>query len=235
MSSPKTIEELKQQLREGILENAPDINISNINKWVNSQNLPKLLKQIQMEESDNASNSMSLNLSNNGSVNSSPPNSNVNNYTGLTTPAFVHKKAAPRLPNGSVKYNAMANQWKEGVKSDKIKVTPRFKNTRSLQNHIANLTQTNRNKMERNKKALLNAVVKNTSIKNKSSFMNPSPGYISKNMRNRFSVQNTLNATANKAKVKQNALNALRGKKGPNVNRHTSIYGKSRKNRRNRK
>ena len=211
MSSPKTIEELKQQLREGILENAPDINISNINKWVNSQNLPKLLKQIQMEESDNASNSMSLNLSNNGSVNSSPPNSNVNNY------------------------NAMANQWKEGVKSDKIKVTPRFKNTRSLQNHIANLTQTNRNKMERNKKALLNAVVKNTSIKNKSSFMNPSPGYISKNMRNRFSVQNTLNATANKAKVKQNALNALRGKKGPNVNRHTSIYGKSRKNRRNRK
>jgi hypothetical protein len=180
-----------------------------------------------------------LSVSTGSSVNSSPPgnfSNNLPNNLVPVTPAFVNKKVgAPRLPNGSVNYNAMAKQWKEGVKSGKINVTAKVKNSRSLQQQVANLTQSNRNRMERNKKALARAVMRNSSIKNKSHFMEAIPGVIPKNMRNRIREQNALNEAAKKARAKQNALNALRGQKGKNVNRHTESRGKTRKSRKNRR
>ena len=176
-------------------------------------------------------NMLSVNGSVTGSVNSSPPNNLHNNV--VATPGVNKKAATLRLPNGSVNYNAMTRQWKEGVKSGKINVTAKGKNTRSLAQQVASLSQSNRNKIERNKRALAHAVIRNSSIKNKSQFIETEPGFIPKNMRNRFRAQNAQNAATKRLQAKQSALNALRGQKGPNVNRHTSTRRKSRKNRRN--
>jgi hypothetical protein len=178
-------------------------------------------------------NMLSVNGSVTGSVNSSPPNNLHNNV--VATPVVNKKAATLRLPNGSVNYNAMARQWKANVSSGKIKVAPKSKNTRSLQQQVANLTQSNRNRIERNKAALARAVIKNSSIANKSHFIETVPGYIPKNMRNRFRTNNARNAATKKAQAHQSALSALRGQKGPNVTRHTNTRHKMRKNRKSRK
>ena len=234
MPSPKTVEELKAIMLEEFLSD-PGINASNAEAWIETQNLSKLLQEIQ--EEDNASNSMSLTLSNNDSINSSPPDSNNN----VMTPVFVNKKVGvPRLPNGTVNYNAMASKWKEGVKSGKINVTAKARNTPSknipsLQKYVASLTQKNRNMMKRNKNALLKAIRGDPAIKNKSYFMGPTPGLIPANMKKRFFEENARLSATQKAQAKQSALNALRVQKGPNINRHTSTRRKSRKNRKNRR
>jgi len=182
---------------------------------------------------------LSSNSSNNGSINSSPPNNNRNSLPPnlpnnvVVTPVVNKKASAPRLPNGTVNYNAMARKWKANVNAGTVKVTAKAKNTRTLAQQVANLSQKNRNIMNRNKKALMKAVMGNSSIKNKSYFMGPTPGLIPANMKKRFFEENARLAATQKAQAKQSALNALKRQKGPNVNRHTSTRRKSRKNRRN--